>query len=74
MNCSISFSIKLISFKTIPKTYPNKSGKDERIQLLEQTNSNQQALLDGFFYMIVISEMDLDKVTKGGSIKSDNMI
>ena len=33
--------------------------KDERIQLLEKTNSNQQALLDGFFYTIIGSEKDL---------------
>ncbi|EGQ26214.1 hypothetical protein HMPREF9372_1783 [Sporosarcina newyorkensis 2681] len=45
--------------------------KDERIQLLEKTNSNQQALLDGFFYTIIGSEKDLDKVMKRGSTKSD---
>jgi len=45
--------------------------KDERIQVLEQTNSNQQALLDGLFYTIIGSEKDLDRVMKRGSTKSD---
>lgn len=45
--------------------------KDEQIQLLEQTNGNQQALLDGLFYTIIGSERDLDKVMKRGSAKSD---
>ncbi|MFT0562232.1 hypothetical protein [Bacillus cereus] len=45
--------------------------KDERIQVLEQTNSNQQVLLDGLFYTIIGSEKELDKVMKRGSTKSD---
>ncbi|TFW53952.1 hypothetical protein ES895_07040 [Bacillus sp. 007/AIA-02/001] len=47
--------------------------KDERIQVLEQTNSNQQALLDGLFYTIIGSEKELDKVMKRGSTKSDTV-
>jgi len=45
--------------------------KDERIQELAQTNSNQQALLDGLFYTIIGSEKELDKVMKRGATKSD---
>ncbi|MBT0788166.1 hypothetical protein KHU47_01710 [Bacillus cereus] len=47
--------------------------KDERIQVLEQTNSNQQVLLDGLFYTIIGSEKELDKVMKRGSTKSDTV-
>ncbi|EEM84300.1 hypothetical protein bthur0011_16520 [Bacillus thuringiensis serovar huazhongensis BGSC 4BD1] len=47
--------------------------KDERIQVLEQTNSNQQALLDGLFYTIIGSEKELDTVMKRGSTKSDTV-
>ncbi|UNP78020.1 hypothetical protein MN033_07485 [Bacillus nitratireducens] len=47
--------------------------KDERIQALEQTNSNQQALIDGLFYTIIGSEKELDKVMKRGSTKSDTV-
>ncbi|HDR4442762.1 TPA: hypothetical protein QCQ07_001130 [Bacillus cereus] len=47
--------------------------KDERIQVLEQTNSNQQALLDGLFYTIIGSEKELDKVMERGSTKSDTV-
>ncbi|WP_249278785.1 hypothetical protein [Bacillus cereus] len=47
--------------------------KDERIQVLEQANSNQQALLDGLFYTIIGSEKELDKVMKRGSTKSDTV-
>lgn len=47
--------------------------KDERIQLLEKTNSNKQALLDGLFYTIIGSEKDLDKVMKKGITKSDTV-
>ncbi len=47
--------------------------KDERIQVLEQENSNQQALLDGLFYTIIGSEKELDKVMKRGSTKSDTV-
>lgn len=45
--------------------------KDERIQILEQKNSNQQSLLDGLFYNIIGSEKELNKVMKRGSTKSD---
>lgn len=45
--------------------------KDERIQILEQTIQNQQALLDGLFYTTIGSEKELDKVMKRGSTKSD---
>ena len=45
--------------------------KDRRIQVLEQKCSNQQALLDGFFYNIIGSERELNKVMKRGSTKSD---
>ncbi|WP_249421461.1 MULTISPECIES: hypothetical protein [Bacillus cereus group] len=47
--------------------------KDKRIQALEQTNSNQQALIDGLFYTIIGSEKELDKVMKRGSTKSDTV-
>lgn len=47
--------------------------KDERIQMLEQTNSNQQALLDGLFYTVIGSEKELRKVMKRGSTKSDTV-
>lgn len=45
--------------------------KDERIQVLEQTNSNQLALIDGLFYTLIGSEKELGKVLKRGSTKSD---
>jgi uncharacterized coiled-coil protein SlyX len=45
--------------------------KDERIQVLEQTCSNQQALLDGLFYNIIGSERELNNIMKRGSTKSD---
>lgn len=45
--------------------------KDERIQVLEQANSNQQALLDGLFYTVIGTEKELSKVMKRGSTKSD---
>lgn len=45
--------------------------KDEQIKVLEQTNNNQHALLDGLFYTIIGSEKELDKVMNRGSTKSD---
>lgn len=45
--------------------------KDERIQVLEQTCSNQQALLDGLFYNIIGSERELNNIMKRGSTKSE---
>lgn len=45
--------------------------KDERIQALEQTSSNQQALLDGLFYNVIGSERELNNIMKRGSTKSD---
>lgn len=45
--------------------------KDERIQVLEQANSNQQALLDGLFYNVIASERELNSIMKRGSTKSD---
>lgn len=47
--------------------------KDKRIQVFEQTNSNQQALLDGLFYTIIGSEKELANVMKKGSTKSDTI-
>lgn len=45
--------------------------KDERIQVLEQANSNQQALLDGLFYNVIASKRELNNIMKRGSTKSD---
>lgn len=45
--------------------------KDERIQVLEQTSRNQQALLDGLFYNVIASERELNNIMKRGSTKSD---
>ncbi|OTW78625.1 hypothetical protein H0242_09385 [Bacillus thuringiensis serovar sumiyoshiensis] len=47
--------------------------KDEKIKVLEQTNNNQHALLDGLFYTIIGSEKELDKVMNRGSTKSDTV-
>lgn len=65
---------KINKLQNNSKTLSEQIGKkDERIQALEQTNSNQQALLDGLFYTIIGSEKELDKVMKRGSTKSDTV-
>ncbi|MCS6596052.1 hypothetical protein [Bacillus cereus] len=68
------FVNKINKLQNNSKTLSEQIGKkDERIQVLEQTNSNQQALLDGLFYTIIGSEKELDKVMKRGSTKSDTV-
>ncbi len=47
--------------------------KVERIQTLEETIQNQQALLDGLFYTIIGSEKELDKVMKRGGTSSETV-
>ncbi|MED2037832.1 hypothetical protein P4V58_11595 [Bacillus wiedmannii] len=66
------FVNKINKLQSNSKTLSEQIGKkDERIQVLEQTNSNQQALIDGLFYTIIGSEKELNKVMKRGSTKSD---
>ncbi|KUF28629.1 hypothetical protein [Lysinibacillus sp. F5] len=47
--------------------------KAERIQTLEETIQNQQALLDGLFYTFIGSEKELDKVMKRGGTSSETV-
>ncbi|MFJ8070707.1 hypothetical protein ACIQZD_17385 [Peribacillus sp. NPDC096447] len=45
--------------------------KDARMQILEQNNSKQQALLDGLFYTVIGSEKELVNVMNSGKTRSD---
>lgn len=45
--------------------------KDVRIQILEQNNSKQQALLDGLFYTVIGSEKELVSIMNRGKTRSD---
>jgi hypothetical protein len=65
---------KINKFQNNSQSLSEKIGKkDVRIRILEQTNSNQQALLDGLFYNIIGSEKELEGVMKRGSTKSDTL-